>query len=311
MNLFPRKPQFSPSIPKNENIRHKKFTNLNREEKDKLLLEFATAHYQMDKKHPFDQYSEYFGISLKKLLKNKKVLDLGCSYGGKTVSFAERWGVKEMVGTEVNDEFVRACKLYTKNSKGTRYSFEKAIAEKLPFRDDYFDGIVSYDVLEHVKSLDQTFSESHRVLRDGGIFLGVFPPYYMPTEAHLTSVTYTPCLQWIFRPEILMKAYDAIVQSRGTSENYWYYKRGETGYDWATLHSGIGINGTTIKELRRILKNSAFSEYFILKPPLLSVGRLSLNKPLLSSLSKIIKPLANTSLFEECLTHRIVLLARK
>ena len=111
--------------------------------------------------------------------------------------------------------------------------------------------------------LNQTFSESYRVLKNGGIFLAVFPPYYMPTEAHLMSVTHTPCLQWIFRPEILMKAYDEIVQSRGTSENYWYYKRGEGGYEWAKLGGGIGINGTTIDIMKTTAKEVGFSNIMI------------------------------------------------
>ena len=195
--------------------------------------------------------------------------------------------------------------------KEVKYNFEKSFAEDLPFPDNYFQGIVSFDVLEHVQSLSQTFSESHRVLKSGGLFLAVFPPFYMPTELHLTLVTSTPCLHWFFRPKILMRAYNQIIQSRPPSDSYWYYEGTKKEYDWATIHGGIGINGTTIDILRDVLQKSNFSEYKILKPPLLSVGQSSLDYPHLTLLSRVIRPLTKLRLFEEWTTQRIVLIMRK
>ena len=47
----------------------------------------------------------------------------------------------------------------------------RASAEKLPYLDGYFDCLVSTDVLEHVKNLHQTISESLRVLKAGGLLI--------------------------------------------------------------------------------------------------------------------------------------------
>lgn len=45
----------------------------------------------------------------------------------------------------------------------------------LPFVDGTFDVVISCDVLEHVESLDQSLAEIHRVLRNGGSFVGFVP----------------------------------------------------------------------------------------------------------------------------------------
>jgi len=50
-----------------------------------------------------------------------------------------------------------------------------ADAQRLPFADASFDGIVTINVLEHVPSPALLLAESARLLRPGGIFLGVTP----------------------------------------------------------------------------------------------------------------------------------------
>ena len=166
-----------------------------------------------------------------------------------------------MHGIDVNDELIRAAKLFSNSLGKTNSDFKKAQGEILPYPDESFDAIVSFDVLEHVSSVPKVLSESFRILKKGGMFFAVFPSFYMPTEAHLKSATSTPCIHWFFSPQAIMKAYDEIILSRGEKNYYWYYQRGEMGYEWATFHSGIGINGTTIANIREILKKSNFSKW--------------------------------------------------
>jgi SAM-dependent methyltransferase len=45
----------------------------------------------------------------------------------------------------------------------------------LPFGANTFDLVVSFDVLEHVESLERSVAEIHRVLRPGGSFVGFIP----------------------------------------------------------------------------------------------------------------------------------------
>lgn len=46
---------------------------------------------------------------------------------------------------------------------------------KLPFPEEAFDLVVSCDVLEHVANVGESLDEIHRVLREGGLFIGFVP----------------------------------------------------------------------------------------------------------------------------------------
>ena len=304
MNLLPSKPTYDITTPRSETINHKAFISANEEEKRKILFTMAKYHYLRDQKKPFDHY--FPGYSLKKLFSGKKVLDLGCWCGGKSVSYAERWDVNNMYGIDINKYFIEAAILFSsqRKNKNVKYNFTVGCAENLPYDDDSFDGIVSWDVFEHVRSLRKTMFECKRVLKPGGVLLSVFPSYFMPTEAHLSFVTRTPCIQWFFDPKTIQIAYDEIIESRG-DEAYWYKtKKEET--DWAKLYAGIGINGTTIREFKWIVKEVRFSKVHILPTPLLSVGAPSIRYPKIKYISKALKPLLKIEPLQDYLSHRII-----
>ena len=307
MNLFPSKPEFGIHKPKNETIRHNDFLNLSDEDKKFTLETISKNHYDEEQDLNFDHFYEYFGINLPHILKNKDVLDLGCSYGGKSVSMAERWQVSSLEGIDVNPYLIEAGKLFSSNRKSKeKINFKFAKGEDLPYDDSNFDAIVSFDVFEHVQSLEKTLSECKRVIKEGGFIFSVFPSYFTPTEAHLNSVTRTPCLQWFFDAKHIQKAYDQIIHSRPIDETYWYYKRGEGGYDWAKLGGGIGINGTTVDMIKEIAINAGFSRIKIMKAPILSVGHLANKYNNLKQLSKFFKIFTKINLTKDFFTHRIV-----
>ncbi len=101
-------------------------------------------------------------------IKSKKVLDIGCGYGWCEIDFLKR-GVKKIVGTEITTSDLKTAKKYIKNPKA---EFVVAGATKLPFPDNSFDTVVSWEVIEHIpkNSENQMFSEVNRVLKKGGTF---------------------------------------------------------------------------------------------------------------------------------------------
>ena len=54
----------------------------------------------------------------------------------------------------------------------------------IPLADASFDAIVSFQVLEHVGSLETTLTECIRLLKPGGIMYHVFPNYHSFYEGH-------------------------------------------------------------------------------------------------------------------------------
>lgn len=78
--------------------------------------------------------------------------------------------------------------------KKIRGNFKLAYGEKLPFRDNFFDYIVSTDTFEHVQDINKTVNECYRVLKPNGKLLVMFPQYLQPFESHLNFVTNLPFL---------------------------------------------------------------------------------------------------------------------
>lgn len=278
-----------------ETFNHKNFINSNDDEKDKILLGMSEMQFREYQLHPFDRF--FPNYSLKRLLFGKNVLDLGCWCGGMAVSMAERNGVLNMHGIDVNDIFIRAANNFASTRQGkTNFKFRIGFGESLPYEDDFFDAIVSSDVLEHVRSVKKTLEECKRTTKPGGMIFSVFPSYYAPLDgAHLSLVTKTPFLNWLFDSETLNCAYDEIIESRGN--NAYWYRPNKDKMVWSKVHGGIGINGTTMSDFKSIIREIGFSEVHIIPNHLLAFRY---------PVTAIFSPLFACDLLQDHISNRIV-----
>lgn len=102
-----------------------------------------------------------------------RVLDYGCGTGYGSHYLAETVG--SVVGVDVSDSAVRyASSRY--RSPGLEFHAIAPVEEApLPFADASFDAVVSFQVIEHVPSVDGYLAEVVRVLRPGGMFICATP----------------------------------------------------------------------------------------------------------------------------------------
>ncbi len=99
-------------------------------------------------------------FSKQSLKKSLKILDLGAGHGALT---------KELYEMGYN---VQACDLFPDKYKFDKVSCDYAdLTELLPYKDESFDVIVSVEVSEHIMNHENFFSESFRILRNGGVLL--------------------------------------------------------------------------------------------------------------------------------------------
>jgi len=258
MSLLPNVPEFNIEETRNENIFHDKYISSSEAGKEDILLKISKSNFNSEQKYPLDSYLKYYDLGFLKMLKSKDVLDLGCGYGGRSVSLANRAKCSSMSGIEVNEDYVRAARLLSKaeGDKNINFDFIKGYGENLPFASDSFDVIFSFDVMEHVQSVSKVLDECYRVLRKNGLIIHIFPSYYMPTQSHLGFVTRMPMTQWFFDSNNIQQAYDSIIEIRGKG-NFWYHGHKsleERKADWQVYNAGIGVNGMTIKKFKGIFK---------------------------------------------------------
>lgn len=128
------------------------------------------------------------------LSREKRILEIGCGAGSLSNYFCERgYDITSIEISKVALE--RAKELY----KGlTVYQMS---AEKLEFQDNYFDIVLSFDVLEHIPAVDAHLREVQRVLRGGGYYLFQTPnkytniPFEVVKDRSLKYRIYHPSLQ--------------------------------------------------------------------------------------------------------------------
>lgn len=85
----------------------------------------------------------------------KRVVDIGCGYGGTRKVVENAGGTWEGV-----EPFEGGAHTVTAN------------AEDLPFKDQSFDLVVMASVLEHIPDVERAIAEVGRILRPGGLFVG-------------------------------------------------------------------------------------------------------------------------------------------
>ena len=263
-----------PSYPSGERLdlaevfQRSDYLNASPDRRNEIQLESAAFRYEYEKENGF--FDRYFDHIEPGSFEGKRVLDLGCFTGGRVVYWFEQLKFCDAHGIDVNPLFEDAAKRFAEH-RGVPVSFKTGWGENLPYEDDFFDCVVTYDVLEHVRDVGQVMDEIYRVLKPGGRLLAVFPPFFQPLESHLNLITGMPALHWLFSGKTLTRAYWEIGQERGQAAA-WYRRNDPKLADWERLPT---LNGITARKFRNIICKQSWKLLSWSHRPILSSGRKS------------------------------------
>ena len=206
----------------------------------------AAAEYQSEIELPFHRWLN----AGPELFKDKELLDLGSGFGGRAARF-EELGAR-VTGIEISEELVSHSIAFAQ-SKGINGRFLVGTGENIPCRDNQFDLITMFDVMEHVVSPADVLHECWRVLKPGGVLTTVFPPYYNLTAgSHLHGYATTfPGLNLLFTTKALRSAATILLKEQGVE--YWRYFRQDVPTDklW-------NLNGLTVNRFRAMVRRQRF-----------------------------------------------------
>jgi len=113
---------------------------------------------------------------------NLKILDFGCGCGWLLNYLSEKFPNNEYHGFDTFQEDIEYAKSKKKHSNVKFYHYDGK--SKLPFKDEYFDFIVSNEVLEHVDNPKDYVKELSRVMKDGANGFFSTPNRLFPFEFH-------------------------------------------------------------------------------------------------------------------------------
>ena len=197
-------------------------------------------------------------------LDGKDVLDVGCGWGGKLISYAERTRLRAIAGFDlaglVNWEAPRS--FAAERGVADRCTFTEGSAEEIPFPAESFDVAIMDDVMEHVQDPPRALAECLRVLRPGGRVIVKFPSFRMWRAHHLDrAITYPglhyvlPLRRWAAGLNHHLLASDGAVRFEPFDEVVdTPYRRGVTrnlnGMDVAAFRRVVGASGLRVVDLR-------------------------------------------------------------
>ena len=105
----------------------------------------------------------------KDYLKDLKVLDNGCGSGYGTYFLAKN-NLKEIIGIDISEASIKYAQ---ERYKAKNLLFKQMNSLSLNLRDNYFDAIISFDVIEHIdeKQQNEYLSEIVKVINNKGFLM--------------------------------------------------------------------------------------------------------------------------------------------
>jgi len=123
----------------------------------------------------------------RKFVKNKTVLDVACGSG--YGSFILSKYAKTIVGVDMSQDALKYAK---KNYSAKNLRFYQMDAKKLGYPDNFFDIVISFETIEHVRKYDLFLKEIKRVLKVGGTVIMSTPNFGFPlpkNKFHISNFT--------------------------------------------------------------------------------------------------------------------------
>lgn len=261
----------------------------------------AESEYLSEGEWPFHWW---FGKA--DLFHGRRVLDLGCGYGGRPVRFLEH-GAASVVGVEISEQIVGFCRDFAQRRQvERRVTFRVGTGEQIPAADREFDLVTMNDVLEHVVSPGDVLRECFRVLEPGGRLAIVFPPYYaLRGGSHLHGyATWIPGLNLVFPTRALRSAVVKRLEEQRIDYRP-YFREEPTDKLW-------NMNGLTAHSFERHIDAVGFRRELMRYTSHFEFRRQKGTMPgWATPVYWSFRALANTPLLREVLCERVVALLQR
>jgi SAM-dependent methyltransferase len=138
----------------------------------------------------------------------KRLLDIGCGYGGLSKLVGEVIGADEVHGIDIDEAVMEEAR-----GKGVQAIVLDVGAQPMPYPDGFFGVVISLGMMDYLRTFDGMILETRRVLRSGGHVLVALPNLgswhnramlllgYQPRDVEISSHTLAGVPRRFYRGE--------------------------------------------------------------------------------------------------------------
>lgn len=155
-----------------------------------------SSKYYIRARYLFDLYSPLYA----KLVNKNNYMDLGCGFGINSAVFGEEF--RNVYCSDFSLTELGTCR---ENMMGKdNFYYIAADAQSLPFKNECFDLVTAFSLIEHVPGQEKMLSEAYRILKKKGDFVLQFPNKHFFMELH-TGIPFYCLFPDFIKPWILEK----------------------------------------------------------------------------------------------------------
>jgi ubiquinone/menaquinone biosynthesis C-methylase UbiE len=163
----------------------------------------------LEEKSPWwaEHIHRYYSV-IEKMTGTEIVLDIACGTGFGSNMLAEK--ASRVIGGDIDSSIIALNK---KEWQRNNLDFQILDATQLPFEDETFDILVSFETIEHSKEYDAMLNEFKRVTKPGGLLFISTPNIYVNSPSGIVT---NPFHTQEFTPE----AFNSLIFDK----NFTHYK---------------------------------------------------------------------------------------
>lgn len=190
--------------------------------KQKAVVEYREEYFNRLKKHDRKYFKEYLLFVSHNLDKGKTLLDIGCGLGQSSYYLSEL-GFK-VTGVDSSSSYIKEA-----NKQYEGIEFRKARAEKLPYPDNYFDIVASFNTVEHFTDVEAALVEVIRVTKQGG-YIVINSPNLLSPKIALSALLITSGMTFEGKKSIFGLAWMffkntvQIIRKKISNQYIWHYR---------------------------------------------------------------------------------------
>lgn len=168
---------------------------------ERLVTSFNNHYGKFEHLHRYALASEY--------VEGKIVLDIACGEGYGTNLLSQK--AKMVCGVDISDEAITHAK---EKYKKSNIEFRFGSAAKIPYANDSFDLVTSFETIEHLVEHEEMFSEIKRVLKSDGVLIlssperNIYAQRDPDNKYHVKELTLSELLELVhynFKKSIVLK----------------------------------------------------------------------------------------------------------